>query len=381
MGILVECPTCRLRSGLKRKTCKCGHNVQKTSSKNYWIEYYIDGKRTRERIGRSKQAAENRFREVQTAKAEGRHINKNKNDYITLGQLRDWYLDLSEIKQKRSLNDIRICINNCVDRIGDIQASKLKYLDVEKFRQSRLSEISIRKGRPVQPSTINRDVANFRAMLNKAVDYSLIESNPIGRIKQLEENNIRERVLNPEEFELLLYHCPDHLKGPVLIGFYIPMRQGEIFQLTWDKVDILRKYIRLGQETKNKTGRVIPLHPKIFDYLNRLPRPIHGGYIFEKRWYDRHAFDKAVQNAGIVDFRFHDLRHCAINNLRLAGNDHFSIKKVSGHKTDIAFQRYNLVTEEEMLGMKWLDSKKDEQRTMDTYMDTFSRMMDTYMDT
>ncbi len=247
MGILVECPACRIRGGLKRKICKCGHNVQKASSKNYWIEYYIEGKRTRERIGRSKQAAENRFREVQTAKAEGRHINKNKNDYITLGQLRDWYLDLSEIKQKRSLNDIRICINNCVDRIGDIQASQLKTLNVEKFRQSRLSEISIRKGKPVLPSTINRDVANFRAMLNKAVDYSLIESNPIGRIKQLEENNIRERVLNPEEFELLLYHCPDHLKGPVLIGFYIPMRQGEIFQLTWDKVDILRKYIRLGQ--------------------------------------------------------------------------------------------------------------------------------------
>ena len=370
MGILVECPACKLRSGLKRKLCKCGHNVQKTGSKNYWIDYYINGKRTRERIGRSKQAAENRLREVQTAKAEGRHINKNKNAFITLGQIRDWYLDLSETKQKRSYKDIRICLNNCVDRIGDIQASQLNTLNVEKFRQGRLSEISIRKGKPVLPSTINRDVANFRAMLNKAVDYSLIESNPIGRIKQLEENNIRERVLNPEEFELLLYNCPEHLKGPVLIGFYIPMRQGEIFQLTWDKVDIVRKYIRLGQETKNKTGRVIPLHPKILDYLNSLPRPIHGGYIFEKRWYDRHAFDKAVQNAGIVDFRFHDLRHCAINNLRLAGNDHFSIKKVSGHKTDIAFQRYNLVTEEEMLGMKWLDSKKDEQRTMDTYMDT-----------
>ena len=91
---------------------------------------------------------------------------------------------------------------------------------------------------------------------------------------------------------------------------------------------------------------------------------------YRQRWFDRHAFDKAVQNAGIVDFRFHDLRHCAINNLRLAGNDHYNIKKVSGHKTDIAFQRYNLVTEEEILGMKWLDLKKDEQRTMDTYMDT-----------
>ena len=370
MGILVECSVCKLRGGLKRKICKCGHNVQKTGSKNYWIDYYINGKRTRERIGRSKQAAENRLREVQTAKAEGRHINKNKNNSITLGQLRDWYLDLSEIKQKRSLNDIRICLNNCFERMGNIRVSQLKPANIEYFRQQRLSEISSKIGRPVQPSTINRDVANFRAMLNKAVDYSLIESNPIGRIKQLEENNVRERILNQEEFDLLLYHCPEHLKGPVLLGYYIPMRQAEILKLSWDKLDIERKYIRLGQETKNKTGRVIPLHPKVLDYLNSQPHPIHGGYIFEKIWFDRHAFDKAVQNAGIIDFTFHDLRHCAINNLRLAGNDQFKIKKASGHKTDSAFQRYNLVTEEEMLGMKWLDLKKDDQRTMDTYMDT-----------
>ena len=117
-------------------------------------------------------------------------------------------------------------------------------------------------------------------------------------------------------------------------------------------MDIGSKYIRFGHETKNKTGRVILLHPKILNYLKRKPRPIQGGYIFEKRWFDKHAFDKAVQKAGIVDFRFYDLRHCAINNLRLAGNDHFRIKKVSGHKTDIASQRYNLVTEEEILGMK-----------------------------
>ena len=79
---------------------------------------------------------------------------------------------------------------------------------------------------------------------------------------------------------------------------------------------------------------------------------------------------KLLKLLELLTFTFRDLRHCAINNLRLAGNDHFKIKKASGHKTDIAFQRYNLVTEEEMLGMKWLDLNKDEHRTMDTYMDT-----------
>ena len=117
-------------------------------------------------------------------------------------------------------------------------------------------------------------------------------------------------------------------------------------------------FIRLGGDrTKNKTGRVIPLHhPRIIAFLQSCPRPIHGGYVFgENRRFNRKAYNKAVEAAGIVDFNFHDLRHCAINNLRLAGNDHYKIKQASGHKTDSAFQRYNLVTEEEMKGMQWLD--------------------------
>ena len=375
MGILVECPACKLRGGLKRKICKCGHNVKKVGSKNYWIEYYLEGKRTRERIGRSKQAAENRLREVQTAKAEGRNIRKNKNSLITLGNLRDWYLDLSEVKQRRSFSSIKKCLRICVDGIGDIPVSQLTQNRLELFRKKRLTEISERKGRPVKPSTVNRDVANLRAMLNKALDHSKIESNLIGRIKQLEENNVRERVLSPEEFETLYLHCPASLKGLVLIAYYLPMRQAEIMNLTWQEIDLKTGFIRLGGErTKNKTGRVIPLHPRIVDFFKSFPRPIHGGYIFgQSRRFNRKAFNKAVEAAGINDFTFHDLRHCAINNLRLAGNDHYTIKQASGHKTDIAFQRYNLVTEEEIKGMKWLDENGGKSGTVDTYMDTIAK--------
>ena len=58
-------------------------------------------------------------------------------------------------------------------------------------------------------------------------------------------------------------------------------------------------------------------------------------------------------------------------DLRWDENSHeyFKIKKATGHKSNIAFQRYNFVTEEEMLGIKWLDLKNDKHRTMDTYMD------------
>ena len=101
---------------------------------------------------------------------------------------------------------------------------------------------------------------------------------------------------------------------------------------------------------------------------------IHGGYVFgENRRFNRKTYNKAVKAAGIVDFNFHDLRHCAINNLRLAGNDHYKIKQASVHKTDSAFQRYNLVTEEEMKGMQWLDQQEGKSGTIDTYMDTTAK--------
>ena len=83
---------------------------------------------------------------------------------------------------------------------------------------------------------------------------------------------------------------------------------------------------------------MIPLHPRIITHLQGMPRPINGGSVFgQSRRFNRKAYNKAVIAAGIVDFNFHDLRHCANNNLRLAGNVHFTIKEASGQKTVLHF--------------------------------------------
>ena len=55
-------------------------------------------------------------------------------------------------------------------------------------------------------------------MLKKALDHSKIESNLIGRVKPLEENNVRERVLCQEESESLFVLCTESIKGLVLIA-------------------------------------------------------------------------------------------------------------------------------------------------------------------
>jgi hypothetical protein len=88
------------------------------------------------------------------------------------------------------------------------------------------------------------------------------------------------------------------------------------------------------------------------------------------RYFNPRKYNKAVENTELANFTFHDLRHCSINNLRLAGNDHFVIKQASSYKTDSAFQRYNLVAEDEMKGIKLLEEKQGEVGAMATYIDT-----------
>jgi len=374
MALLIECPSCRNRNSLKNISCNCGKTLRKASGKVYWIEYYLAGSRKRERIGHSKLAAENRLRKVQIAKAEGKFINSNKNNRITLGKLRNWYLNLAEVQQKRSYRDICQCIDTVLDILGEnkIVGDQLTE-DIERFQNHRLKTDS-RRGKPASPATINRNVANFRAMLNKAVDYCKIDFSPLKRLKKLEEDNVREKILLEEEFNKLISNCSGDLKGLVLIAFYIPMRQAEILDLRWEEIDLKHGFIRLGgKRTKNKRGRVILLHPNVLGYLRHLPRPIEGGFVFKTRWFNRRAFNKAKEKARIKDFTFHDLRHCAINNLRLAGNDHLVIKEQSGHKTNSAFERYNLVTEEEVKRLKWHPHNPLPSGFMDTYIDTKSK--------
>ena len=363
MGILIECPKCRTRGSVSRKVCKCGHTVQKADSKNYWLEYYAGGRRTRERIGRSKQAAENRLREIQTAKAEGRHIRRNKNAVVTLGELRVWYLGVEEVKELSSYARLEVLTAHAVRILGPgTKVIDLSLAKVRSYRALRSKEYCIpHPDRHPSQTTINREVSALKTMLNCAVRHEKIESNPILHARLLKEDNVRERVLTDEEFERLLAAAEDHLKPVLLTAFYEPMRRAEILELRWDEVDLSTSpwFIRLSaRRTKGKKqGRVIPLHPRVRDALQRLPSRFRKGRVFLRHGKPfnecKHSFDSAKRDAGIENFTFHDFRHCAVTNLRKAGNDYTTIMKASGHKTMSMFLRYNMVSEEDVAGMKW----------------------------
>jgi len=56
---------------------------------------------------------------VETAKAEGNHIKKNKNSMISLGEIYKWYLDLLEVISLSSYITIKGCLGNLVYKINE----------------------------------------------------------------------------------------------------------------------------------------------------------------------------------------------------------------------------------------------------------------------
>jgi integrase len=59
----------------------------------------------------------------------------------------------------------------------------------------------------------------------------------------------------------------------------------------------------------------------------------------------REAFEGAVERAGIIDFRFHDLRHTAASYLAMSGASLAEIAEVLGHKTLAMVKRYAHLSE------------------------------------
>ena len=60
------------------------------------------------------------------------------------------------------------------------------------------------------------------------------------------------------------------------------------------------------------------------------------------------SFKCALKEAGLEDFRFHDLRHCASTNLRRAGVDTATAMQIIGHKSEKMWKRYNSIEERDL---------------------------------
>jgi integrase len=197
-------------------------------------------------------------------------------------------------------------------------------------------------------------------MINKAFDNDLVSGDILKvfkRVKKLLKGdaNARDRILSSEEFGRLMDVLPAHTRTIVAMGFYTGMRRREILNLTWDKIDLKNRIIKLeASETKDKEKRKIPICDVLYNILKDIPKAIHDNHVFLYKGKPikdiRTALTRACCVANIPygrgtkgGFVFHDTRHCFNTNMRKSGVPESVIMKITGHSTREMFLRYDTI--------------------------------------
>ena len=131
------------------------------------------------------------------------------------------------------------------------------------------------------------------------------------------------------------------MKGMFVFACASGARYGEILKLTKQDVDYSKRTATL-RDTKNGEDRVIPLTEEAIKVLKEQPLTTSGHYFQASNDKFKHYWNKAKLIADIKDFRFHDLRACAITNFFLPPYNFQipTVAKISGHKSWKELERY-----------------------------------------
>lgn len=217
--------------------------------------------------------------------------------------------------------------------------------------------IQNRKAAEAAASTINSEVGLFSAACNYAqLNWEWEIPNPAEGLKQQEPEG-RVRYLLRKEAARLLWQArrnrgkAPHLQDFLLLALHTGMRKRELTKLTWDRVDMDLGLIFLAAEhSKGIKRRSVPINPKARLALLRRIQFNHrycpdSPYVFARRNGDRmddpkKSFATARDNAGIKDFRIHDLRHTFASWLVMSGVSLYEVRDLLGHTTVEMTERY-----------------------------------------
>jgi integrase len=238
------------------------------------------------------------------------------------------------------------------------------------------------KSKKLANATINRKVATLKSILSKAVEWGVIDSTPLARVKPLKldkagriryltdveevalrdalESRQHEHRLKRESHSnwaykrgvepppLLNGRFTDHLFPIVLVALNTGLRRGEIFKLEWPDINFKKRLLTVkGEGAKSGNTRHIPMNDEAFAALvgwrnqteaNGLvfSSPVTGEELnnIKKSW------AMVISSAGIKNFRFHDLRHTFASKLVMAGVDLNTVRELLGHASIEMTLRY-----------------------------------------
>lgn len=216
-----------------------------------------------------------------------------------------------------------------------------------------LHQILEAKASEAGQATANRYMALIRAVLRRACEvWEWTERVP--RAPMFKVQSRRVRWITVEESERLLSLLPDHQAEMMRFALATGLRQRNVCRLEWKDVDLTRRCAWVHpDQSKTRKAISVPLNADAMAVLAR-QQGQHPQFVFT---YKGHAvwqvntkgWRRAVAQAGLQDFRWHDLRHTWASRHAQAGTPLNVVQEMGGWRSHDMVLRYSHLSAEHLL--------------------------------
>jgi len=298
----------------------------------WWTRLYLQG---RERWYRcdNKTQAKALYGRLKAEQREGKLFDKQKS--VPFTELANEYQAIVDAHRRRPGDD-HARLSRWRTAFGEQDASTITPRQIERV----LVDL---QGDSRQPATVLRYLTVLKAVLNRGRRLGLLRENPATLVQTPKPNNVLVRYLTDEQEARLLAALPVRFQSIVSAAIHTGLRQGELLRLTWADVDWTVGVLTI-HETKSGERRRVPMNSVVQTLLTEMratQAPAATDRVFpHDHRYLRRAFAKAVTAAGLVPFRFHDLRHTFASRLAMQGANDRTLMALGGWKSPRMLDRY-----------------------------------------
>ncbi|MDF2797559.1 MAG: putative integrase [Devosia sp.] len=270
---------------------------------------------------------------------DGRALVRPKATNVTLGDLLDRYRsNVTPTKKSAEVEGYRIG-KMLRHPLSALPATKVTTNDIVRYRDDRLADVS--------SETVRQDLVLLRQVFDVARrewGHSII-CNPVDNVTKPPSAKPRTRRLTYSDLRALAEALAT-TRNPVVrqvfrFALATGMRRGEVLRAQWQHVD-WQNSLLLIPVTKTDQPRLIPLTPVAMRILDRARvenRPGDKVFPITANAF-RLAWQRVKARSGVVNFRFHDLRHEAVSGFFEQGLSLPEVALISGHRDPRQLMRY-----------------------------------------
>jgi len=306
----------------------------------WYIQYHYRGKRYREKVGSSKEAAQMRLGEI-IRKIETGQFSLYSDSPLTLF-----------IKHYRESLQAEPYSEGYRRRLGNIFNNFGKYFKAERIKAVNQVDYPLLDNYVTQRintdgisgKTANMEIDLLKRLFDFGVKHRYLMENPAKELRRKKVKQSKPRYFSNEEIELLLEKS-GHYEPFFMVLLHTGLRASDAGNLRWSDIDLDKGFIRVTTK-KTDESVVIPINETLgkylLDYGTDTPKLFPELDSDEKRQKVRNHIQRVLKNADYPYKRAgcHTFRHTFASHLVINGASIYDVQKLLGHKSIMMTQVY-----------------------------------------